>query len=168
MPPSAIARSVCRAISRADAWPVRACSRNRNNSSLGRGNFGASPNPPRRASKASCELPHSSRQRVGAGHARSRLTSAVDRPQCVADRVRRLADSRCAVARRATHARLPAGRRRSPVVPTATAEGSTSRQRTASASGVSQTLIGHPPDLSSPARTSCRRDRRQDAPRDRP
>ena len=35
---------------RADVWPVRACSRNRNNSSLGRGNLGASPNPPRRAS----------------------------------------------------------------------------------------------------------------------
>ncbi len=39
-------------MSRGSASPVRACSRRRKSSSLGRGNFGASPKPPRRASKA--------------------------------------------------------------------------------------------------------------------
>ena len=48
-----IARSVDNAISRGRVVPVRACSRRRNRISLGRGNFGAFPNPPRRSSKAS-------------------------------------------------------------------------------------------------------------------
>ena len=37
---------------RAAAWPVRRHSRSRKNSSAGRGNFGAPPNPPRRLSNA--------------------------------------------------------------------------------------------------------------------
>src|SRR6266496_2495753 len=45
MPPRAIARSVTSAMSRGSAVPVRACSRMRNRSSLGRGNLGAVPNP---------------------------------------------------------------------------------------------------------------------------
>ena len=53
MPPSAIARSVRSAMSRASTLPARACSRSRNSSSQGRGNFGASPNPLLRQSNAS-------------------------------------------------------------------------------------------------------------------
>ena len=58
MPPSAMARSVTSAMSRGSAAPVRACSRRRNSSSLGRGNFGASPKPPRRGSNDDGELSH--------------------------------------------------------------------------------------------------------------
>jgi len=48
-----IAFSVASTISRASLSSVRACSRRRNSNSLGLGNFGASPNPPRRLSNAS-------------------------------------------------------------------------------------------------------------------
>ncbi len=70
MPPSAMARSVRSTISRACESPVRTCSRSKSSSSDGRGNFGASPKPPYRGSKASlnCFTVFSSASAVGTVH----------------------------------------------------------------------------------------------------
>ena len=77
--------------SRASASPVRACSRSRNSSSLGRGNFGASPKPPCRASNDCRNCATVRVERVGAGHVRGRRAAARAARSCA---VSASADSR--------------------------------------------------------------------------
>ena len=61
-------RAACAApCPRASASPARACSRSRNSSSDGRGNFGASPKPPYAPIERLAELLHRLLERVGAG-----------------------------------------------------------------------------------------------------